>query len=66
MQGFFDANDGQLKIKFKMQGEKISGDITALFDMGFSGELALPLQHLLELGAKIVGGGTNEICGWQN
>ncbi|MDO8743343.1 MAG: hypothetical protein Q7J30_02205 [Candidatus Azambacteria bacterium] len=55
MLGFFDTNDGQPKVTFKVQGEKTSGDVTALFDTGFSGELALPLQYLLELGAKLVG-----------
>lgn len=54
MIGFFDEN-GRPKIKFRIIGTKTGGEITALFDTGFSGSLALPPQHLIAVGSELAG-----------
>lgn len=54
MKGFFDEN-GRPKATFRVEGSRKGGDITALFDTGFSGSLALPPQYLVALGSELVG-----------
>lgn len=54
MIGFFDEN-GRPKIKFRIIGTKDAGEITALFDTGFSGSLALPPQYLIAVGSELAG-----------
>ena len=54
MVGFFDEN-GRPKVRFKIGGTRNGGEITALFDTGFSGSLALPPQHLIAVGSELVG-----------
>ena len=54
MRGFFDDN-GRPKVRFRVEGTRNSGEIEALFDTGFSGSLALPPQHLIAVGAELVG-----------
>lgn len=54
MKGFFDEK-GRPKVSVYIRGEEKEGEITALFDTGFTEELALPLFTLVAIGAKIVG-----------